>query len=106
MLLNIIWGKTMMYICLLSFAQGRTKAVSDQAKEFKAPILRDQNTPTDPPWMSRPGMLIISIFNLTFYQRYQIKDFLNKSTYCWHVLILLRRSPGVTILHSLRWTLP
>lgn len=55
----------MMYICLLSVAQGPVNVVSDQAKEFKAPTLRDQNTPTDPPWMSRPGMLIISIFNLT-----------------------------------------
>ena len=67
MVLNSIWDKTMMYICLLSFAQGRTKVVSNQAKEFKAPILGDQNTPADPPWMSRPGMLIISIFNLTSY---------------------------------------
>ena len=47
---------------MLFFAPGSPKAVSDQAKEFKPTPLRNENTPTDPPWMSRHGMLILSMF--------------------------------------------
>ena len=51
-------AETVMYfqVFVLLFALGSTKVVSDQAKEFKARISGDESTPTDPPWMSRPGM--------------------------------------------------
>lgn len=61
-------------VFIVLFVPGPTKVMSDSATEVKPTQPGLRNTATDPPWMSRPGM----VFHMLDIQRDQFKTALRR----------------------------
>ena len=88
------------FICFLIFSsllrRGSTKVVSDYLKEFKTAALPEEgNTATDPPWMFRPGRVIL--FHIDF--TYSGNQLQSRRKLRWRICLLNRHRKNDAIIY-------